>query len=1295
MVDMKPTPLRLSPLRNMSSVKEYYRKLKSISTEKLLHFTRYIRSLANKLSAKTTSLIKYLLNSTKSNTISMTVEPKNKFASIECRKYMGTSLEYNIINTNSSGDYKRDIEQICNNEQFQNLFETYFNNNGPFSSHIEFCIIFNKITSTTGEEVKHWAHSKNDKPITHISHLKDYLYDLTDYFISYISEYEGRGSDLQYKELPRLTTRLKKFNPSTGSSYIRLPAQVLNTRAYVNVKNTNNECFKYAIVSALHLPNNHIERPNQYEKYFNEINFDGLTFPVQLSKKTFRNFEENNTSLPPLNIHCLNNYNDKLPFPYYCSIKNPNATSAINLLHFQNEKKSIGHFCWMRHISRALSSLTKHDGATFICVKCYTKYTTREALIAHDARCLMGEEPQIREMPHCKKHESNKSKCSACKCTRTLQFRDFKAQQEIPVLMICDTEAITEPRNEATSTKTTILAEQHGIGYCIYFVVADYYRPYFPKYVDKVITYTGSDMARHLLKNIKYHTESISKIIQEYDMPMENITSEHLDVLKENGLILTNDMKVCHICKCNITNQNDCVADHCHFSGYFRGFAHKTCNFEYTIKNKMVSIIFHNFRGYDCKMIIEAVRDFPSIKFKPIMENSEKIKCMSMIWGDKFQYKCKFIDSYMHMNTSLDELVQDLADYKHDKISFTEHISNTDITKLRTSFPAVSAHLKNDVQFKLILRKGVFPYEWFSSSDKLKHTELLDQNDFYSSLRQASISLDDYNFYLQVWQTFNMKTFKDYYDLYLLLDVLLLADVCRAHRELCMAEYGLDPFWFVSAPSLAWQAALKTTNVKLELLTNIDMYNFIQHGIRGGVSCVVNKYAEANNYYMQSLYDKDKNSTFIDYIDMNNLYGYAMMQPLPIGGFKWVENIIHKITSKFGYMYEVDLLYPEELHSSHSDFPLAPESWIPPGSKQEKLIPHFLPRKNYVVDGQTLDYYLKKGLIIEKIHKCLQYRQSPWLKSYIELNSNLRASSTTEFAKNFFKLMNNSVYGQTLMDVTKFLDFEFVNTQKRYKALHRKPHLIKNEPFVFPCSNCDDNNPEADCSKDQNCFVAVEKLKTKILLNRPIYTGFKILELSKLHMYKFWYDILKANYDNKLQLLMTDTDSFIFKIECDDIFEELAKYKHMFDFSNYDKTHKHFSTQNKKVPGKMKREYPGDIIIQFVGLRSKCYSFKFLFDQLEKKVAKGVTRVNKEKHITFDDYVKVLTSQNPKTVTETKLQSNKMRMHLIEQEKVALDSDDDKRIWLGHDKKPLTEEWGRTVPHGHYQLINSDNKNEC
>jgi len=150
---------------------------------------------------------------------------------------------------------------------------------------------------------------------------------------------------------------------------------------------------------------------------------------------------------------------------------------------------------------------------------------------------------------------------------------------------------------------------------------------------------------------------------------------------------------------------------------------------------------------------------------------------------------------------------------------------------------------------------------------------------------QRGISDEDYCFYKKVMETFELKTFGEYYNLYLKLDMLLLADICLSYKTNCLENYKLDPFWFVSAPSLAWQACLKITGQRLELLTDIDMYNMVNAGIRGGMSFMAKKYAEANNKFMSN-YNKSKKSTFIDYWDVNNLYGWAMMPPLPIGDFK-------------------------------------------------------------------------------------------------------------------------------------------------------------------------------------------------------------------------------------------------------------------------------------------------------------------------------------------------------------------------------------------------------------------------
>ena len=337
-----------------------------------------------------------------------------------------------------------------------------------------------------------------------------------------------------------------------------------------------------------------------------------------------------------------------------------------------------------------------------------------------------------------------------------------------------------------------------------------------------------------------------------------------------------------------------------------------------------------------------------------------------------------FIDSLAHLSSSLDKLTQNLANYSSTEISFTEFIQKQDIKQLRQLFPSVSQSFPSDKQFKLIVRKGVFPYDYFTSLDVLNKTELLKREDFYSVLNDEHISEEDYEFYLTINKEFKFKTFREYYDLYLKLDTLLLADICQSYKNTSLKIYGLDPFHFVSAPSLAWQAALKYTGIKLKQLNDLDMHDFIKQGIRGGVSYVARKYSEANNIYMQE-YDNTKESTFINYTDANNLYGWAMLQSLPVGGFKWVETTtLFPIKKNQGHIYEVDLEYPEDLHNFHNDFPLAPDKMT--HENQTKLIPHFHPRKNYVVDDMNLDFYLKNGLKLTKIHRCLRYTKKP-LKS--------------------------------------------------------------------------------------------------------------------------------------------------------------------------------------------------------------------------------------------------------------------------------------------------------------------------
>ena len=229
-------------------------------------------------------------------------------------------------------------------------------------------------------------------------------------------------------------------------------------------------------------------------------------------------------------------------------------------------------------------------------------------------------------------------------------------------------------------------------------------------------------------------------------------------------------------------------------------------------------------------------------------------------------------------------------------------------------------------------QKGVYPYDYMDSFEEFNEKELPTKDQFYSILNDQHITDDEYNHAKEVLNTFMIRTLGDYHDLYLISDVLLLTDVIQNFRKTCMQYYKSDPCHYFTSPGLSWDAMLKMTNIKLELMTDIDMFQFIEKGMHGGVSYIANRYGNANNKYMKE-YDEKVPSKYIMYLDANNLYGWAMSQYLPTGNFKWVSDKEiskidlgkYKADGKNGLILEVDLEYPQELHDMHNHYPIAPE----------------------------------------------------------------------------------------------------------------------------------------------------------------------------------------------------------------------------------------------------------------------------------------------------------------------------------------------------------------------------------
>ena len=435
----------------------------------------------------------------------------------------------------------------------------------------------------------------------------------------------------------------------------------------------------------------------------------------------------------------------------------------------------------------------------------------------------------------------------------------------------------------------------------------------------------------------------------------------------------------------------------------------------------------------------------------------------------------------------------------------------------------------------MLTRKGVYPYDYVSCISKFDETQLPPQKEFYSKLKDEVITDDEYQHALNVWETFGCKNIRDYHNLYLKSDVLLLADVFENVRATCLKHYNLDPAHYYTSPGLAWDACLKETKQELQLLHDYDMLMMFERGIRGGISHISKRYAEANNKYMDD-YDPDKPSTFIQYLDSNNLYGWAVSQPLPTSGFKYMKDLTVKGVIdildknrnplvKKGYIFEVDLEYPTELWKKHNDYPLAPERLNIDGV--EKLICHFKPRKNYVVHFANLRQYLEMGMILTAVHRGISFNQSPWMEPYIRKNTELRKCAANSFEKDFFKLMNNSVFGKTIGNIRKRQNIILVDDRAKALKLSSRPNFDRATIF------------------DPN-LVAIHMKKTEVYFNKPTYVGQAILDLSKTLMFDFHCNYILKKYSSKktaggVELLFTDTDSLMYHIQTDDFYKDISQ----------------------------------------------------------------------------------------------------------------------------------------------------------
>ena len=567
----------------------------------------------------------------------------------------------------------------------------------------------------------------------------------------------------------------------------------------------------------------------------------------------------------------------------------------------------------------------------------------------------------------------------------------------------------------------------------------------------------------------------------------------------------------------------------------------------------------------------------------------------------------------------------------------------------------------------LLCQKGHYPYEWMDDISKMNHHGLPPTSAFYSKLSQSSISDNEYQHAQTVYETLNCQTFRDYHLAYLKSDVLLLADVFENFRKTCYSYYGLDPANYISAPSLAWDAMLLKTGIKLELMSDLKVLDIMERAKRGGLCFVgAKRHVKANNKYMPE-YDSTKESNYIMYLDANNLYGWAMSQHLPYDEIKLntdvnLEQVLETDDEHHtGYIVECDLHFPKEIHNKLKQYPPAPESLVPKDewlseyqlklkeklnvkNNSPKLIAHLMDHNNYCIHYRNLKYLISLGVEVKKVHNIVSFKQKDWLKPYIDLNTEMRKQAKNDFEKDFFKLMNNSVFGKTMENIKNRINIHATTSEENAVKWFSKVHMKGARHF--------------------NGLYLIEMFKEEVLYDKPLYVGSSILDLSKLCMMQFHYGVIEKEFENKNELIYSDTDSLIYSLKHPDIYEWVKENKHLFDLSN-SKRPDLWDDTNEAVLSKMKCENNWLIIKEFLALNPKVYSFIYQYlldsdDVQNKKTLKGVSKVVVKKQISHSDYEHVLNTDEPVNRTVTSIRSFNHQLFTYVQEKTALTSFYDK-----------------------------------
>ena len=1016
-----------------------------------------------------------------------------------------------------------------------------------------------------------------------------------------------------------------------------LPHQFVNkTNSILTFPPTSDEkCFLYCVLAALYpLPPERTRDTSKIKAYMEhekDLNTENLHYPVTLDQ--IPDFEKKNNLT--INVISLDSSED-IFFLYKSRHK---SEKVINLLLFKN------HYSLIRSWNCFLNFSGKHKRK--LCQSCGNFYCCEKNTKANDLFCSdCSKEGFIEEI-------GNPSVLKFKEVGEKQKFLNYKNVSQQPFVYYCDLETVLVPNPDVKKTGSTIKKKIHqpiAISLLRCCTVKKYSHTH-------PIIHVGKDCIEKFYQELKKEIDFMDDVLSTVNHPID----------------MTEEQELAHRCatECYVCNKflqpEEKLRDHNHLKKRrnYLGAICNECNLNRTdTKMTRTPLIFHNGGRFDIHFLIQKLHVLHQPVTRLLGKTSENIMSMEL-----FGKRLVVIDSINHLSSSLGALVEILK--KSDKP--LEHTAR-------------SLDFDQDA-LALLSRKGVFPYDFLESEELLYETrELPEREKFYDELAEKDIDQEDYTHAKTVWKYFNCKNLLDYMVVYLQSDVTLLADVFENYRKFFHEKFSLDCTRYLSLPALSYDCMLKYTGNKLDFIYDKETYDFLKKGIRGGVSMIPHRYAEANNPGLES-YDTTRPTSYLVYLDCNALYSSVMTKKLPYKKLKWVsltkEDVLsiaesYDAEDSVGYLIECDLKYPTRIHDLTKDLPLAPEhrtvteEMLSPYTKQmrdelgiakdkiPKLLSTQYDKERYVCHIENLQFYLKQGMKLKKVHRALRFKQKAIFKPYVELCINERNKPNTGAdEKAMWKLCCNSIFGKTIMNVEKKSSLKLLTEPKKVLNAIRSPRF-----------------KHADVINSKVVQIAAHQKAH--LINTPYYVGVTILELSKLVVMRMHYEHFLKKYGIfRLKLCMTDTDSLLYYIETENLYEEL-KEMGIVEFSNYPEDHPYHDKSHAGHLFYLKDESAGRPIKCFVGLRAKSYSIEYDEEKYNKMVGKGVPRA-KLKRIRHEDMKYVLKTHAMQKVTSNQLRSYKHEMYSIQQEKVALSPFDNKRY--------MCEDGIHTLPHGHIETI--------